>query len=707
MKRNAKVLALMALMAAGTASAATEAGISIINIASAAFDIVNPDGTTKKGDPVTSNPVTTTVKAVPNFTITPNDGVPLGVPNQDLPGQEQSAVPGQTMNFPYVVNNTGNTPLIVQLDPRIASTNVDRTDTQIEGPTSTTVIEYSYINTSGQKVILTDTNGDGLVELPVLASGAPLNITQTYKIPLTATDTQKYGANPVGTALYDSSPVVGGVGNSYTETVLAPGGTTQLVDNDNFNMTTVSRMDGVVVGPLNDPDGNGTPTTPSYTNDQGYLVTPTATDSQSVSPTVVPSTVTFQNTLQNTGNRADVFDLPAPDMSQFPAGTTVSYTTPTGTALTDTDGDGVVDSGPVAVGGTFTFGVVIKYPPSGTTATQVAGTDSVVVTAVSSNDPTKNNITTNSVTVVVNAFDFGNPSSTDPMNPEAGTVGTPVAGQPGNPSTPVTPPTTCDANATTPKAAVPVQIVNLGSVSDYYSPTGTATITLANGGTRSVDVTYYTDAALTTPLADTAADTETANPDTGLIVSGGSITLYAAVVIPCDAANGPSITLNQTVTPGSGGKPLTDTNDEITVGTAGKLVLGKFVEGGTGGTTYGTAPYQITAPSTYGTGAGPEVAPGGTINYVIIGKNFYNAEVRNVILTDSLDLTQVNYVSGTCQVWSDPNNTPANFADDVLTSKTCTVNAPTTAGVVTTSAVNAVNLLAGEYVRMNLAVTVK
>lgn len=704
MKRNAKVLALMALMAAGTASAATEAGTSITNIASAAFDIVNPDGTTKKGDPVTSNPVTTTVKAVPNFTITPNDGAPAG-PTQDSPDStlDKTARPGDTVSFPYVVTNVGNTPLVVQLDPRIASPNVDRTDTNVLGVGgSTTVIEYSYINTSGQKVILTDTNGDGLVELPVLASGASLNITQTYVIPTTATNGQFYGANPVGTAQYDSTPNPTGTGNTYTEQVNTPGTSTQLVDNDNFNRTTVERTDAVVLGPLNDPDGNGTPTTPVYTNDQGYSVTPAADDSQSTSPTVVPTTVTFQNTLQNAGNRPDVFEL-STDLSQFPAGTTVTYTLPDGTALADADGDGNAETPVIQPGANFTFEVVIKYP-DGTTATQVAGTDTATVTATSSNDPTKNNPTKNSVTVIVNSADFGNPTPGNPNDPNPGTVGTPPSGQPGNPSTPVTPPTTCDANATTPKAAVPVQIVNLGSVSDYYNPTGTATITLANGGTRTVAVTYYTDAALTTPLADTAADTETANPDTGLIVSGGSITLYAAVVIPCDAANGPSITLNQTVTPGSGGTPLTDTNDKITVGTAGNLVLGKFVEGGTGGTTYGTSPYVINAPTStmaaptvpvaFGTGEGPKVAPLGTINYAIIGKNFYNTEVRNVILTDELDLKLVNFVGATCAVYSASNT--------VVDAKTCTVT--NTNGILTTTGMT---LASGEYIRMDVAVTVK
>lgn len=670
MKTSTRLIALMALLAAGTATAATEAGTSITNQASATFDIVNPDNTTTPGTKVESNIVSTTVKAVPSFTITPNDLGTANVPDQDAPGQSTTAKPGDAVTFTYTISNTGNTPVIVQLDPRITSTNVDRTDTDVQ------TLEY-YVGSTK----LVDTNGDGLVEVPLLASvgtlGASLTVTQRYVIPTTATNGQFYGANPVGTALYDSSPSVTTPStNVYTETVNTPGTTTQLVDNDNFNRTTVNRNDSVVVGPKDDADGNGTPTTSAYSGGTNVTVTPTATDSQLATTNALPTTITFVNAVQNTGNRTDTFELS--QVSTFPTGTTVTFKDSSGNALPDVDSDGLPEI-TLAPGASANFQVVVTYP-SGVTAVQLAGTQSVTVTATSGNSGgTASNTTTDSVQVTVNGGAFGDDTGgTAPTNTAV--------------NNPVSIPTTCTAPVTT---TFRMMVQNLGSVANTYDLSGTVTVTLKNGGTQALPVTYYSDAAATTALTDTNANTL---PDTGSINPGATRTVYGVVAVPCDAAAG-QYTLTQTAK-GSDGTTYTDSNDIITVAVNGNFGMAKFVQGG----SVTTAVNGITPVSGYGSGTGPEVAPGGTIRYVIIGKNFYNSEVRNVVLTDKLN-ANVTYVgaSSTCAVYKDPG-TPTDYSDDVLVStKACTVNYNSTIGDVTTTAVN---LASGEYVRLNLTVTV-
>ncbi len=98
--------------------------------------------------------------------------------------------------------------------------------------------------------------------------------------------------------------------------------------------------------------------------------------------------VSFENVLTNNGTGTDTFNITVDAAgSNFPAGTTFQLFKSDGaTPLTDTNGDGVVDSGPVTTGGTYN--VVLRANIPGNAAT-TASTLSVTKTATSTVDPTK------------------------------------------------------------------------------------------------------------------------------------------------------------------------------------------------------------------------------------------------------------------------------------------------------------------------------
>ena len=107
------------------------------------------------------------------------------------------------------------------------------------------------------------------------------------------------------------------------------------------NVATFAYNDGVgVVGPFTT---NAAP----FTVDASASLTFTG---QVIPAATQGATVAFSNVLTNTGNATDVFDITI-GAGTFPAGTSYAlYQTDGVTPLTDSDGNGVPDSGPVAPG---------------------------------------------------------------------------------------------------------------------------------------------------------------------------------------------------------------------------------------------------------------------------------------------------------------------------------------------------------------------
>lgn len=252
--------------------------------------------------------------------------------------------------------------------------------------------------------------------------------------------------------------------------------------------------------------------------------TPTATAGVTLTPpaaisSVPPgSLVTFNNTLTNTGSATDTFNITV-GTSTFPAGTTFTlYKSDGVTPLTDTNGDGIPDTGPVAAGATYTVVLKAQLPANVSSSTAVT----VNKTATSVNDPTKTATATDTLSGInANyAVDLTN-------NAALGSSGVLGAG-PGPEANPVV------TNTTSPGSTTSFQLYanNTGSVADTYTLTAGSTTSGTGGLPTGWSVAFY---AGTCPASGTPSGT--AITSTGSAVANGANAAVCAVVtVPSGAA---------------------------------------------------------------------------------------------------------------------------------------------------------------------------
>ncbi|WP_407569366.1 DUF11 domain-containing protein [Deinococcus altitudinis] len=594
MKKSLHFLPLMVALAAGVAGAAggTTAGTVITNTATITF---SDDGGTPQ-PPVPSNPVTTTVLPVPDFTITPNQTtagtLPTDAPDYTKPGQTQNAKPGDTVAFQYKLSNTGN------VNGESYNLTTGTTPTNGVGGTGTglTPAGVTYYPASA------DTNGDGALSTAEITAAAGKNITtisgvdrdkdvifyQVYTIPTTATDGQTFGSSPTGTRRPNSVA---------TNEPAAP--FTQPTDSNNANLTTVKRADAVAIGPKAYPDGNAPVLT--YPSVDTTPVTVTETGDVQTAPTTATTTkVTFTNTVKNPGNRPDVFDITSTP-ANLPVGATVALLDNTGAALKDTDGDGVPDVGTLAPGAVVDIRVEVTLP-AGSATTDATKQPTFTVTATSSNDVTKKDSTIDKL--LLPGVLFGDKTAGDPdpaplVNQNAVTPGTPNS------------PTTSTQNILT---SIPMAIKNTGGAPEAFTPVGTITFKTPTGD-KTVPVSYLPDAN-----CDGTADSAVAITVTPVLASGATYCLIPVVSVPDNAYPG-SYTLNQTATGTTTGVKATDTNDTVTVPKTG-------------------------TPTDYvkKTVDKASAKPGETLTYTILGINKSNGNIRKAVVSDALP-TNTSFVS--------------------------------------------------------------
>ncbi|THF68282.1 DUF11 domain-containing protein [Deinococcus sp. Arct2-2] len=603
MKKSWSFISMLAALALGTASAAgTTAGTVITNIAEIVFTPEVPTGTTPPpATTVPSNPVDTKVLPVPSFTITPND---LGATGPTFVTENalltDTLRPGDTAQFLYTLTNTGNVP-----NENYGLTTL--TDS-LNGAAKPSDVRYYPVSA--------DTDNSGKLSPAEIAASAPITtITgvaidekklffQVYTVPTVTAEGDKIGADPFGTR------------NPNTGAGLEPAaGFVQPIDNDNYNTVTVKRTDAGVIGPKSDPDGNGAPVTPAYPSTDPVPVTivPTATDTQEAPVTVTTTVVTFTNTVQNNGNRPDVFEITTV-AENFPGATVIVYVkNPDGSkgpVLPDTDGDGKPDVGTLQPGGTVDILVEVKFP-AGTPPVTPTDKPTIVVTTTSSNDTTKSDTTKD--IVLLPKVSFGDPTPGTPGgDPTPIQVGTPPTITPGG--TPVIPGT--PQCITTVTSYFAMEVANLGNMPDLYNITGTAPIKLTSGTIVTTPVVYYRDVngngaidGGDTLLTDTTDDTDSI-PDTGLIAPGAEVKLIAALAIPCDAA-AQTIVLNQTATSPITKVTVPDINDTVTIN-----------------------PTPVATPVK--TVDLKEAKPGQVLTYTIVGKNTSNANITKAFVKDTV-----------------------------------------------------------------------
>lgn len=145
--------------------------------------------------------------------------------------------------------------------------------------------------------------------------------------------------------------------------------------------------------------------TVQYTVQQSAAVT---VSSDTRASATQAATVNFTNTVTNTGNGTDSFNLTLLS-SSFPAGTTLQLFRADGlTPLTDTNNDGIPDTGPLAAAGTLN--VVVKATlPANVTATPGNGPYAVNLRATSTFNTSVNNQGTDTLTTIAaNTVDLTN-----------------------------------------------------------------------------------------------------------------------------------------------------------------------------------------------------------------------------------------------------------------------------------------------------------
>jgi trimeric autotransporter adhesin len=226
---------------------------------------------------------------------------------------------------------------------------------------------------------------------------------------------------------------------------------------------------------------------------------------QTVASAAQGSTVSFVNTLANTGNGTDTFDVAVG--TGFPAGSAYTLYKADGVSpLLDTNGNGIPDTGPLAAGATYN--VVLKVTLA---SGAVGGPYSVSKTATSAFNPSVVVTATDTLSAVV-------ANTVDLTNNAAG-AGAPGAGA-GVEASPVT------TNTVLPGATTRFTLVvnNTSSQGDTFNLAASTDASFAS-------IALPTD--WTVVFRDTAGTVIT---NTGVIAGGGNRVVYADVTVPANQA---------------------------------------------------------------------------------------------------------------------------------------------------------------------------
>lgn len=313
--------------------------------------------------------------------------------------------------------------------------------------------------------------------------------------------------------------------------------------------------------------------------------------------------------IHNTGNTEEVYNVTV-DRTDLPAGSIVNLYKADGiTPLTDTNGDGIVDTGPVLPGEEVQIVTKVTLP-AGFTEVDPNETTDVVLTVdpVNNPDPAAND----TLTLVINDVTEASVDLTDGDGTNE-TANGPIAGSSGDDTgDPVESQTVEPGESVT----FPMAVTNNGANNDNFNITAPV---LPNGWT----VEYFVDAN-----NDGVADNNTPVTNTGNIAPGATVDLVAVVTVP--EGTPPSQNNDVRVQVES---PLTGLSDiiayDVTVDDERELVL-EFDQNG-------------------------QVAPGGTITYIHTLTN--NGNITEGDDVGELPFTTTNSQPGwTSNVYVDLNN---------------------------------------------------
>ncbi|SDB84207.1 beta strand repeat-containing protein [Acinetobacter boissieri] len=261
--------------------------------------------------------------------------------------------------------------------------------------------------------------------------------------------------------------------------------------------------------------------------------------------------------VHNTGNVTESYNITI-NKDSLPLGSIVELFKVDGvTPLTDTNGDGILDTGPIASGATYQIVSKVTLPSSYHTSSPI--------NAVLTSAPVSNSSATDSIKLVISqvtasTVDLSNGDTTDSKGSTVGASGQDTGQY-------------IDTKSTKPAQATsfPLTVQNNGATGDNYNLS--TSVALPDGWT----VQYY--------LTD-ASGNATGAPitNTGNVSSGGSIKLVAVVTPPSNASAGSQEVLFKVASPATG---LADVmSDRVIVETVRKLSFqndrtGQVAQGGT------------------------------------------------------------------------------------------------------------------------------
>lgn len=455
----------------------------------------------------------------------------------------------------------------------------------------------------------------------------------------------------------------------------------------------------------------GTPATANATsNTVAFTVTQTAAvtfaGATVAGPAAPGSTVSFTNVLTNTGNGTDTFNITL-GTSTFPAGTTFQlYKSDGTTPLVDTNGDGTVDTGPLAAAATYDVILRATLPPNAS----APGAVTVQKTARSVLDNTQSATATDTLSQIT-------PASVDLTNNQAAAAGVPGFGagpegtaQVNNATNPGTTTVfTLVANNTGPApdsynfgagssaamAALPsgwtvefrtatagscstmgTTVTNTGTINAGSNAMFCAVITVPAGYDAGVQPVYFRLASPTSSVADVLFDTVTVNAvrslsltpnGTGQTYPGGSYVYAHTLTNNGNVTEGGAFSTMTPAVPSSGGWSSTlyvDSNNDGTLDAGDALVTGALASSLAKGASI-TVFHRVIAPS----GAVPGTVYAATITVTTTNGSYTTTVPAPAVATDSttviagnLTLNKVQALDATCDGTADGAYTQGNLS---------------------------------------------
>lgn len=470
---------------------------------------------------------------------------------------------------------------------------------------------------------------------------------------------------------------------------------------------------GVLTNTASVQYSNGATPTPatvtSTSNGVDFTVTQTANvtfaGATNAGPAAPGSTISFTNVLTNTGNGTDTFNVTL-GTSTFPAGTTFQlYKSDGTTPLVDTNGDGIIDTGPLAAAAAYNVILRATLPPNAS----APGAVTVQKIARSVFDSTRTATATDTLSAITSAsVDLtnnlaaasgvpgfgpgpgGSAQVTNATNPGTTTVFTLVANNTG----PAPDSYNLAAGSTAAMAALPTgwtvefraasggscttmgaTVTNTGSIAAAGNATFCAVVTVPAGYDAGVQPVYFRIASPTSSVSDVLWDAVNVNAvrsisltpnGTGQTYPGGSYVYTHSLTNNGNVAEGGTVSTLTPVVPNSGGWSSTlyvDSNSNGTLDAGDALVTGALAGTLAKGASV-TVFHRVIAPS----GAVPGTVHAATITVTTTNGSYTTTVPVPAVATDSttviagnLTLTKVQALDAACDGTADGAYSQANL----------------------------------------------